>query len=150
MAKYWASKQRDCGLRIVKTETGKSSWAIASKKDWSWNHLISQKMLEYKENGVLSDINRKWTNSACTAVGSSESALESFAVEYFGGLIIILIGFIVFSFLLLLVEYAWNRYRRRITDPVKNSIKIWAEGREERKTSVQVISCKRRSGFETS
>ncbi len=141
VAKYYAAKQGDCGLRIFKTDNGKSSWAVAVKKGWSWKYLVSQRILQYRENGFFIVLHKKWMSTYCgTGSSNSTSTLSRVPIEYFGGLIVVLVGMVFVSLFLLLMENGYNRYQNKILEPVKTSFSVWKEERERRMSNVEVIS----------
>eukprot|EP00794_Sanderia_malayensis_P008227 gene8227-9107_t len=145
LANYNAAKQRDCGLKVIKTDKGKSSWAFAFQKGWSWSYLISQKILEYRESGLFTDLNSRWITSSCN-IASHGATSHSLHFQHFGGLIFVLVGSFILALLILLLENVCNRYRKRISHPGRDSIMVWRrEQRKQGENNIKVLSVRDRN-----
>ena len=118
MGQYHASKQKDCNLQIVTTSSGKSTWNVAFQHSSAWNSVISKKILEYKEQGLISDVYKKWMHSSCTSKSGVTVTNYEFTIKHFGGFIVILSVSFITSFVILLLEHIFfkkkdhtNRYK---------------------------------------
>ena len=105
MAQHHASKQKDCILQIVKTSTRKSTWNVASQHGSAWNIVISTKIPEYKEQGLISDVYKKWMHSSCTTKSGVTVTNYEFTIKHFGGFIVILSVSFITSFVILFLEH---------------------------------------------
>eukprot|EP00112_Aurelia_sp_Birch-Aquarium-sp1_P001510 Seg1162.1 transcript_id=Seg1162.1/GoldUCD/mRNA.D3Y31 product="Glutamate NMDA receptor subunit 1" protein_id=Seg1162.1/GoldUCD/D3Y31 len=112
-AQYYASSQKDCGLRIVKASSKKASWNVAFPKGSLWQHLISKMILEYKESGFLVSANKRWLQTSCRVETGNTQVLESIKIENVVGVFIILSASVVFAVLLLLPECTAKRFSKR-------------------------------------
>ncbi len=129
---YYAAKQRDCAFKVIQTTNGKSSWAIAFRKGWARRHLVSEKILQYRESGLYAELYKRWMTSSCSSAAKNNTGSpSSVPFQYFGGLILLLAVSIGVSFLLLLVENVCNRYRKQITKPVKDTFELWEQHKHE-------------------
>ena len=113
IGQYYASSQKDCQLHIVRASSKKSSWNVAFPKGSPWQHLISKKILEYKETGFLASANKRWLQTSCRVEAGSTQVLESIRIKHFLGIFIILSASVGFAILLLLPECIAERFSKR-------------------------------------
>ena len=66
--------------------------------------MISKKILEYKEKGLLDDIITRWMQSKCITQNAANPTSQKYRIAHFSGLIIIFACVVVFSTILLLIE----------------------------------------------
>ena len=140
MAVYHASQQRDCGLKIIKTKKGKGTWSIVSRKGWTLQSTISQRILNYKESSYFTELNKKWTQGACANVKSGTTNTERFSIRYFGGLITILICSFGVTFLIMLLETLCDMYMKKYLRPETEDTITRQTGRPERMENIEIIS----------
>ena len=120
---YLVSQQKNCLLRVIKTNRGKASWNIAFQKNSPWKDIISKKILEYKEKGQLDDIMKKWIKSKCITQKAVNPTSQKYRIAHFSGLIIVLAGSLIFSIVVLLGE-SW------ISKKIKKSSKYELESKD--------------------
>jgi len=101
---YHVSQQKDCLLRAIKTSNGQSSWNVAFRKNSPWKNMISKKILEYKEKGLLDDIITRWIKSKCVTQNAVNPTSQKYRIAHFSGLIILLACTVIFSVIVLLFE----------------------------------------------
>ena len=111
-AKYHASKQQGCTMRIINTYNGKGSYALFFQKGSPWKELVSKKILEYRESGILVDFYNRWMQLSCTVETTKTDILESFGIYTFGGLLLILICSFAVTLIFLLLENFAERFGR--------------------------------------
>ena len=112
VAQYIASKQTDCGLQAIKTNSGKSSWNVAFQKTSPWKEMVSKKILQYKEKGFFDDVTTKWIKTSCTDKSSINLTSQKYKIENFSGLVIIFICLLIVSAIILIIEswiFKWKK-----------------------------------------
>ena len=66
--------------------------------------MISKKILEYKEKGLLDDIMTRWMQSKCITQNAANPTNQKYRIAHFSGLIILFACVSVFSIIVLLTE----------------------------------------------
>ena len=66
--------------------------------------MISKKILEYKEKGLLDDIITRWIKSKCVTQNAVNPTSQKYRIAHFSGLIILLACTVIFSVIVLLFE----------------------------------------------
>lgn len=70
-------------------------------------------MLRYQEDGILAKLNKKWLSGSCTNAQNQTMMYESYALQYFGGLYLILFATCGIVVLLLIIEYSLEKCHGR-------------------------------------
>ena len=70
-------------------------------------------MLWYQEDGILAKLNKRWLSGSCTNAQNKTILHESYSLQYFGGLYLILFATCVIVFFLLIIEYSLEKCRSR-------------------------------------
>ncbi|CAH1776022.1 unnamed protein product [Owenia fusiformis] len=100
-----ATMDNDCKLKMVGQGFGDDGYGIGLQKN-SWiQEVLSKKILDYHESGYIEDLRRHYFNvRACAREGAKQEGLQP---THFAGLFYVLLGALIFSFIMLLsMEYA--------------------------------------------
>ena len=74
--------------------------------------MISRKILEYKEKGLLDDIMTKWVQTKCTSQNVVNPKSQRYGITNFSGLVILFTCVLVFSITMLFIE-CWASKRTK-------------------------------------
>ena len=105
------SKDSSCTLRLVKDKLFPFGIAYAVKKDVPWKILFDQEILIMKEEGVISELQKKWFTEICEPQFFVDEK-NPLTITRLSGLILVLYMTAVGSLLLLFPEHWYFVYMK--------------------------------------
>ena len=101
---YHVSREKGCLLRAIKTSNGEASRNVAFQKCSPWKNIISEKILQYKERGLIDDTKAMWVQTSCLTQNFINPTSHKYRISHFSGLVIFIIVVLIFSMFMVLAE----------------------------------------------
>ena len=97
LSKAWR-ESKNCDIQKAGKGFISEEWAFALPKGSQWKQPISSYLREYKEYGLISDIERNWMSGTCTNEDKDAMAsAEQYSLLYLSGACCMLLGGLVLS-----------------------------------------------------
>ncbi len=104
------------------------------QKQSRWTDRFSYEILRLKELGMLADLDKKWLSSGCSETARNLQAPDALSLEYFGGLVLFVSIAFIAMFLMLPLEFAYQRYHMIPINALVSRILRWRETRKEKES----------------
>lgn len=109
--KYYGSKDVECNIHLVGEIIPDGGYAFATAKESKLLNGITKSIRKYKSSGELENLDKRWFRNNCE-IGKNNDHIEQADMYSFGGLFVVMVAGIVFSFALFLMEHMWVKARK--------------------------------------
>ncbi|KAJ6217244.1 hypothetical protein RDWZM_008401 [Blomia tropicalis] len=105
--------ERDCNLTQIGGLLDNKGYGIATRKDSPYRNPLSHAILKLHENGVLLQLKERWWKQKkgggqCTEETKKSSSVNNLSIDHVGGVFVVLLGGLSFSFLVAIFEFIWK------------------------------------------
>ena len=105
--------ERDCNLTQIGGLLDNKGYGIATRKDSPYRNPLSHAILKLHENGVLLQLKERWWKQKkgggqCTEETKKSSSVNNLSIDHVGGVFVVLLGGLSFSFLVAIFEFVWK------------------------------------------
>ncbi|XP_057300727.1 glutamate receptor ionotropic, NMDA 2B-like [Hydractinia symbiolongicarpus] len=116
--KYYSNKDVQCNIHMVGEIIPDGGYAFAAAKESALLRGITRSIRKYKSKGMLERLDKRWFHNNC-GTGKKTDHIEQADIYSFGGLFVVMVAGILFSFVLFIMEYMWLKVKKaKITNKV--------------------------------
>lgn len=108
---YYIAKNSNCELELHENPIGQSPFGIAVAKGSPLRNIISEALLYLQEHGAFHILQTKWLSSKCE--DGTINQHSQFSLEFFGTPFLMLTGVIIVTFIILLLEVLYWKFRKK-------------------------------------